>query len=110
MSRKHDFLRDNLLINDSILHNAHEIKVRLRSSDPGFPGSCRRSRSSSRAFRPVSFPTEFVLTYCRVVCALCQLTMQVTYPLREENIHSGPPHSSNFGYAHGKRLVDVQNQ
>jgi len=27
MSRKHDFLRDNLLINDSVLHNAHEVKV-----------------------------------------------------------------------------------
>lgn len=25
-------------------------------------------------------------------------------------VHNGPPHESNFGYAHGKRLVDVQNQ
>lgn len=24
-------------------------------------------------------------------------------------MHLGPPHGSNFGYAHGKRLVDVQN-
>ncbi len=36
--------------------------------------------------------------------------VQVDYPLTEEKIHLGPPHSSNFGYAHGKRLVDVQNQ
>jgi len=36
--------------------------------------------------------------------------VQVDYPLTEEKIHIGPPHSSNFGYAHGKRLVDVQNQ
>ncbi len=34
---------------------------------------------------------------------------QVEYPLTEEKIHLGPPHQSNFGYAHGKRLVDVQN-
>jgi hypothetical protein len=27
MSRKLDFLRDNLLINDSVLHNSHEFKV-----------------------------------------------------------------------------------
>lgn len=27
----------------------------------------------------------------------------------EESVHLGPPHGSNFGYAHGKRLVDVQN-
>jgi hypothetical protein len=38
------------------------------------------------------------------------ISAQVTYPLTEDKIHLGPPHSSNFGYAHGKRLVDVQNQ
>ena len=25
-------------------------------------------------------------------------------------VHNGPPHSSNFGYAHAKRLIDVQNR
>jgi len=29
--------------------------------------------------------------------------------LTELNIHNGPPHESNFGYAHAKRMVDVQN-
>ena len=24
-------------------------------------------------------------------------------------VHNGPPHSSNFGYAYAKRLIDVQN-
>ena len=32
------------------------------------------------------------------------------YPLTEEKVHLGPPHPSNFGYAHAKRLVDVQNR
>lgn len=32
----------------------------------------------------------------------------VTYPLTEEQLHSGPPHPSNFGYAYAKRMVDVQ--
>ena len=35
---------------------------------------------------------------------------KVEYPLDELKIHSGPPHESNFGYAHAKRMVDVQNQ
>ncbi len=35
---------------------------------------------------------------------------QVEYPLTEDKVHLGPPHQSNFGYAHGKRLIDVQNQ
>lgn len=40
----------------------------------------------------------------------CVFPDKVTYPLNEENIHLGPPHESNFGYAHAKRMVDVQNQ
>lgn len=35
---------------------------------------------------------------------------QVEYPMREESVHLGPPHNSNFGYAYGKRMVDVSNQ
>ena len=25
-------------------------------------------------------------------------------------VHNGPPHSSNFGYAYSKRMIDVQNR
>lgn len=39
----------------------------------------------------------------------CVFPDKVEYPLNEDKVHSGPPHHSNFGYAHGKRLVDVQN-
>jgi len=39
----------------------------------------------------------------------CVFPDKVTYPLNEDKIHIGPPHESNFGYAHAKRLVDVQN-
>jgi GDP-L-fucose synthase len=40
----------------------------------------------------------------------CVFPDKVEYPLDETKVHLGPPHQSNFGYAHGKRLVDVQNQ
>ena len=33
-----------------------------------------------------------------------------SYPLTEYQIHDGPPHSSNFGYAYAKRMVDVQSR
>ncbi|KAF9453309.1 NAD(P)-binding protein [Macrolepiota fuliginosa MF-IS2] len=39
----------------------------------------------------------------------CVFPDKVEYPLDEHKIHSGPPHESNFGYAHAKRMVDVQN-
>jgi GDP-L-fucose synthase len=34
----------------------------------------------------------------------------VTYPLTEEQLHMGPPHSSNFGYAYAKRMADVMSR
>lgn len=32
----------------------------------------------------------------------------ITHPLTEDQLHLGPPHPSNFGYAFAKRMVDVQ--
>lgn len=37
-------------------------------------------------------------------------TPYVTYPLTEEQLHMGPPHQSNFGYAYAKRMVDVMSR
>ncbi|GJJ09823.1 hypothetical protein Clacol_004047 [Clathrus columnatus] len=34
----------------------------------------------------------------------CVFPDKVTYPLDETKIHLGPPHSSNFGYSHAKRM------
>ncbi len=34
----------------------------------------------------------------------------VTYPLTEDQLHMGPPHHSNFGYAYSKRMVDVMSR
>jgi len=34
----------------------------------------------------------------------------VEYPLTEQQLHLGPPHESNFGYAYAKRMVEVQSR
>lgn len=34
----------------------------------------------------------------------------VKYPLTEDQLHAGPPHSSNYGYAHAKRMLEVQSR
>lgn len=34
----------------------------------------------------------------------------ITYPLTENQLHLGPPHASNFGYAYAKRMVDVMSR
>lgn len=34
----------------------------------------------------------------------------IEYPLTEDQLHLGPPHDSNFGYAYAKRMIDVQTR
>ena len=36
--------------------------------------------------------------------------MYVDHPLTESQLHLGPPHHSNFGYAYSKRMVDVMSR
>lgn len=40
----------------------------------------------------------------------CVYPDKVVYPLTEDQIHTGPPHSSNYGYAYAKRMLDIQSQ
>ena len=40
----------------------------------------------------------------------CVYPENVEYPLTEDQIHNGEPHSSNFGYAYAKRMLDVQSR
>jgi len=40
----------------------------------------------------------------------CVYPDSATYPLTEDQMHLGPPHKSNFGYAYAKRMLDVQSR
>ena len=40
----------------------------------------------------------------------CVYPDKVRYPLTEDQIHNGEPHSSNFGYAYAKRMLDVHSR
>ena len=48
----------------------------------------------------------------KVICCLSTCIYPdekfVKYPLTEDQLHSGEPHKSNFGYAYAKRMVDIQ--
>ncbi|KAG8951176.1 hypothetical protein FRC04_006657 [Tulasnella sp. 424] len=81
MKYKLTFLRDNMLINANILESSHN------------PDGAPRPK------------IEKVIS----CLSTCVFPDKVTYPLDENKIHSGPPHESNFGYAHAKRMVDVYN-
>ena len=40
----------------------------------------------------------------------CIFPDKVKYPITEEDLHSGPPHNSNNGYAYAKRLLDIHSE
>ncbi|CAG0890907.1 unnamed protein product [Cyprideis torosa] len=71
-----DFLRENILINDNVLHTSYQHGVQ------------------------------------KVVSCLssCIFPDKISYPFNETMVHMGPPHDSNIGYSHAKRLVDIQNK
>lgn len=48
----------------------------------------------------------------RVICFLstCVFPDPCTLPLDPKNLHAGPPHPSNYGYAYAKRMLAVQCQ
>lgn len=56
--------------------------------------------------------TSFEMGVKKVVSCLstCIFPDKTTYPIDETMVHNGPPHSSNFGYAYAKRMIDVQNR
>ena len=69
-----------MLINDNVLHCSHLYK----------------------ASKVVS---------CLSTCVFAdEKEVKDIYPLTEAKVHLGPPHPSNFGYSHAKRLVDIQNR
>ncbi len=39
----------------------------------------------------------------------CIFPDKCDYPLNERDLHKGPPHPSNFGYAYAKRMLEVQS-
>jgi len=44
------------------------------------------------------------------VMSTCVYPDSATYPLTPDQIHNGPPHPSNFGYAYAKRMLEVQTR
>jgi|TARA_R110002060_G_scaffold68228_6_gene76944 GDP-L-fucose synthase len=53
---------------------------------------------------------EFGVKKVVSLLSTCVYPDKVNYPLTEDQVHNGPPHLSNFGYAYSKRMLDVQSK
>jgi GDP-L-fucose synthase len=49
----------------------------------------------------------FNVKKCIFALSTCVFPDKVEYPINEKNLHEGPPHSSNEGYAYAKRMLEV---
>jgi GDP-L-fucose synthase len=41
------------------------------------------------------------------IVSTCAFPVNTELPLKEENLHNGEPHNTNFGYAYAKRMLEV---
>lgn len=124
----------NETMSDALLPNSDELNLLDESSISSYLNDLKIETVIHLAAKVggVKANTEFVsdfyqinssinnnlISYCinkkipKLVCCLSTCVYPdenyVTYPLTEKQLHSGPPHSSNFGYAYAKRMVDVQ--
>lgn len=58
----------------------------------------------------LSTAKKFGVTKLVSVMSTCVYPDLATYPLTPDQIHNGPPHPSNFGYAYAKRMLEVQTR
>lgn len=53
---------------------------------------------------------EFNVSKTVSLMSTCIYPDQISYPISPEDLHKGPPHESNFGYAYAKRMLDIQSR
>lgn len=53
---------------------------------------------------------EFGIKKVISLLSTCIYPNKVIFPLTENQIHNGEPHSSNFGYAYAKRMLDIHSK
>jgi GDP-L-fucose synthase len=53
---------------------------------------------------------EFGVKKVVSLLSTCIYPDKCKYPLTEDQIHSGPPHTSNYGYAYAKRMLEIQSK
>lgn len=53
---------------------------------------------------------EFNVKRLITIGSTCIFPDNISYPLKEEYLHKGKPHQSNYGYSFAKRMLDVMSE
>lgn len=94
--------------NDVVVHCAAKVGGVKANSDYAadfFDDNVRINMNVLETCKSLNLKLVSVLSTCIYPDA-----SYVKYPLTEDQLHLGPPHSSNFGYAYAKRMLEVQSR
>ena len=50
---------------------------------------------------------DFKIKKCISILSTCIYPDKINYPIKEEDLHNGPPHNSNDAYAYSKRILEI---
>ena len=93
---------------DTVIHCAARVGGVKANTDyvaDFFDNNVKMNMNVLYACRDKKFKLVSVLSTCIYPDA-----PYVKYPLTEDQLHMGPPHPSNFGYAYAKRMLEVQSR
>ena len=93
---------------DCVIHCAAKVggvKANSEFVADFFDNNIRMNMNVLESCKKTSIKLVSILSTC-----VYPTTKYVSYPLTEDQLHMGPPHKSNFGYAYAKRMLDVQSR
>lgn len=93
---------------DTVIHCAAKVggvKANIDYVADFFDSNVKMNMNVLEACRKKHLKLISVLSTCIYPDAI-----HVKYPLTEDQLHLGPPHPSNFGYAYSKRMLEVQSR
>lgn len=115
LSSKYYDLRDSLTVRelfcdlkpDAVIHLAGKVggvKANMEQPAQFFEDNIMMNTNVLKSAREAG--VERLVT----TLSTCIFPDDTTYPLKEEYLHDGPPHETNFAYAHAKRMVEIQTR
>jgi GDP-L-fucose synthase len=108
-------LRDRAATERIFDHHRPTMVIHLAAKVGGLFANMRQK---VEFFRENILINDNVMECCRIYkvqklvsfLSTCIFPDNITYPIDETMLHSGPPHPSNEGYAYAKRLIDTMNR
>jgi GDP-L-fucose synthase len=91
-----------------------EIVIHLAAAVGGIGGNLIHSgeyfrNNAMMNLNVLELARQFNVTKLVSFMSTCVFPAEAKYPLTVDQLHAGPPHQSNFGYAYAKRMLEVQS-